>query len=130
MAARLPVVLKANALLDLVAGLLLLMGTWDGLWDALDLPQGRPALFVQIGGATLLGLAYAMWRAADIDALRGPVALGAALADGLAVVVIVAWLLSGNLKGVDALGTTLLILVALVLAAFTVLKAAGAREAR
>lgn len=51
-------VLQANAVLDFVAGLLLLSGTWDGLWDALDLPQGRPALFMQVGGAALLGFAY------------------------------------------------------------------------
>ena len=46
-------VLRANAVFDFAAALLLLAGTWNGLWDALDLPQGEPALFVQVGGATL-----------------------------------------------------------------------------
>jgi hypothetical protein len=64
-------VLMANAVFDFVAGLLLLAGTWDGLWDALDLPQGQPALFVQVGGAALVGWAYLMWRA-DAPPLRAP----------------------------------------------------------
>ena len=116
-------VLLANAVFDFGAGLLLLTGTWDGLWDALDLPQARPALFAQIGGAGLWGLAYAMWRAADQPPLRAPVAFGAALADGLAALVIVVWLVTGQLPDeVDALGTALLIVIAVVLVAFTALK--------
>ena len=127
MAARLDTVLRANALFDLAAGLLLLTGTWDGLWEALNLPQGRPAIFVQVGGAALVGFAYAQWRAAGTPALRPTIAQGAALADGLAALVILAWLVSGKLEGLGGLGTTLLILMMLVLAAFTALKAAGAR---
>src|ERR687897_369041 len=41
-------VLQANAVFDFAAGLLLLAGTWDGLWDALDLPQGQPAIVVLV----------------------------------------------------------------------------------
>src|ERR687892_473517 len=119
-------VLQANAVLDFVAGLLLLAGTWDGLWDALDLPQAQPALFVQVGGAALLGLAYLLWRAADEPPLRAPVALPPAGADGLAVLI---WLVTGSLPDdVDALGTILLIALLVVLGAFAVLKARIARE--
>jgi hypothetical protein len=122
-------VLQANAVFDLAAGLLLLTGTWDGLWDALDLPQGQPALFVQVGGAALLGWAYVLWRAADAPALRAPVALAAAVADGLAALVVLIWLVTGELPDdVDALGTILLIALVVVLGAFAVLKARIATE--
>jgi hypothetical protein len=121
-------VLMANAVLDFIAGLLLLAGTWDGLWDALELPQGKPALFVQVGGAALVGWAYLLWRAADAPPLRASVALAAAIADGLAALVVVIWLVAGELPDdVDTLGTILLIALALVLAVFAVLKAGIAR---
>jgi hypothetical protein len=122
-------VLLANAVFDLAAGLLLLTGTWDGLWDALDLPQAQPALFVQVGGAALLGWAYVLWRAADEPPLRAPFALAAAVADGLAALVVVIWLVTGELPDdVDALGTILLIALVVVLGAFAALKARIARE--
>jgi hypothetical protein len=122
-------VLMANAVLDFLVGLLLLAGTWDGLWDALDLPQGKPALFVQVGGAALIGWAYLLWRAADAPPLRASVALAAAIADGLAALVVVIWLVAGELPDyVDTLGTILLIALALVLGVFAVLKAWVARE--
>jgi hypothetical protein len=122
-------VLLANAVFDLVAGLLLLTGTWDGLWDALDLPQGQPALFVQVGGAALVGWAYVLWRAADERPLRAPVALAGALADGLAGLVVLIWLVTGELPGdVDALGIILLIALVVVLGAFAVLKRRIATE--
>jgi hypothetical protein len=122
-------VLLANAVFDLVAGLLLLTGTWDGLWDALDLPQGQPALFVQVGGAALVGWAYVLWRAADEPPLRAPVALAGGLADGLAALVVLIWLVTGELPDdVDALGTILLIALVVVLGAFAVLKRRIATE--
>jgi hypothetical protein len=122
-------VLLANAVFDLAAGLLLLTGTWDGLWDALDLPQAQPALFVQVGGAALLGWAYVLWRAADEPALRAPVALAAAVADGLAALVVLIWLVTGELPDdVDALGTILLIALVVVLGVFAALKARIATE--
>jgi apolipoprotein N-acyltransferase len=119
----------ANAVFDFAAGLLLLTGTWEGLWDALDLPQGKPALFVQVGGAALVALAYLLWRAADEPPLRASVARGAAGADGLAALVVLVWLVTGELPDdVDALGTILLIALVLVLGVFAVLKAGIARE--
>lgn len=122
-------VLMVNAVFDFVAGLLLLSGTWDGLWDALDLPQGKPALFVQVGGAALVGWAVLLWRASDAAPLRASVALAAAIADGLAALVVLIWLVSGQLPDdVDALGTILLIALVLVLGAFAALKAWVARE--
>jgi hypothetical protein len=116
-------VLRANAVVYSVEGLLLLAGTWDGLWDALDLPQGQPAVFVQVGGATLVGLAYLLWRAADQPPLRAPVALAAAGADALGALVILVWLVTGLPEDVDALGTAILIALVAVLGAFAALNA-------
>jgi hypothetical protein len=116
-------VLRANAVVYCAEGLLLLAGTWDGLWDALDLPQGQPAVFVQVGGATLLGLAYLLWRAADQPPLRAPVALAAAGADALGALVVLVWLVTGLPDDVDALGTALLIALVAVLGALAALNA-------
>jgi hypothetical protein len=122
-------VLMANAVFDFIAGLLLLSGTWDGLWDALDLPQGKPALFVQVGGAALVGWAYLLWRASDAPPLRASVALAAAIADGLAALVVLIWLITGELPDdVDTLGIVLLIALFVVLDVFAVLSATVARE--
>jgi hypothetical protein len=121
-------VLRANALLEFVVALVLLTGTWDGLWDALDLPQARPALFAQLGGAALFGLAYLLWQAADEPLLRARVAHAAAGVDGLAAVIVLIWLVTGELPDdVDALGTILLIALVVALAAFAVLKAGISR---
>jgi cytochrome bd-type quinol oxidase subunit 2 len=127
-AARARQVLQVNAVLDFAAGLLLLAGTWDGLWDALDLPQGQPALFVQVGGAALVGWAYLLWRTAEEPSLRATVAPAAAGGDGLAAVVIVVWLVAGLPEEVDALGTILLIALAVVLGVFALLKVTLASE--
>jgi hypothetical protein len=127
-AAKARQLLQANAVFDFAAGLLLLSGTWDGLWDALDLPQGQPALFVQVGGAALLSLAYLLWRAADEPPLWEPVALAAAGADGLAAVIVLIWLVTGLPDDVGALGTILLIALAVVLGLFTALKVRIAQQ--
>jgi hypothetical protein len=119
-AQRLRVVLLVDAVYSVAVGFLLLAGTWDGLWDAVDLPQGQPALFVQIGGALLWGIAYLLWLAARTPSLMLPVARASALMNALSVVVIVVWLIAGDLD-IGTLGTVLLIAAAALSAAFTVL---------
>ena len=119
--------LLVDAAYSLGVGALMLAGTWDGLWDALDLPRGNPALFVQIGGAAFWGLAYLHWLAARTPSLMLPVARASALVDALVVVVIVTWLIHGDL-GIGTLGTVLLIAAAAVSVAFLVVKlSAGIR---
>ena len=84
---------------------------------------------MQVGGAALLGWAYVLWRAADEPPLRAPVAPAAAVADGLAALVVLIWLVTGELPDdVDALGTILLIALVVVLGAFAALKARIATE--
>jgi predicted neutral ceramidase superfamily lipid hydrolase len=113
-------VLLVDAVYSVAVGVLFLAGTWDGLWDALDLPQGQPAVFVQIGGALLWGIAYLLWLAARTPSLMVPVARASALMNALTAVVIVVWLIAGELD-IDTLGTVLLIAAAALSAAFTVL---------
>jgi hypothetical protein len=119
-AGRLRVVLLVDAAYSVAVGVILLAGTWDGLWDALDLPQGRPALFVQIGGALMCGIAYLQWLAARTPSLMVPVARASALINALSAVVIVVWLIAGELD-IGTLGTVLLIAAAAFSVAFTVL---------
>jgi hypothetical protein len=114
---RLRIVLLADAVFSALVGLLLLAGTWDGLYDALDLPQAQPALLAQVGGAVLCGVAYLLWLAARTPTLMVPVARASALMNGISAGVVLAWLINGEL-GIDALGTVLLALAAAVLVLF------------
>lgn len=120
-AERLRALFLVNAVYSVAVAALLLAGTFDELWEALDLPQAQPALFVQIGGALLLGIAYLFWLAARTPSLMLPMARASALMDALSVVVIVVWLIAGDLD-TGTLGTVLLIWAAALGAAFTVLK--------
>jgi hypothetical protein len=122
--------LIADAVFDLAAGLMLLAGTWDDLWGVLDLPQGRPALFVQIGGALAVGFAYLLWRAANEPALRAPVALAAAIANGLGALIVLVWLVTDELEDLSGLGTASLIVLAVVLGCFALLQARAVRRPR
>ena len=120
------VVLRADALLDLAVGVLLLLAPWDGLYAALDLPHAKPELFVQVAGGLLVAFAYLLWVAPTAEVLTRQVALVAAVANALAVVLIVGWLVAGGL-GIGALGSALLIAVAAALALFAGAEALIAR---
>jgi hypothetical protein len=111
-------ILRAAAAAALLVGALLVLGSWDGLYDALDLPQSLPALSAQMGGAALVALAYLLWAAATRPELVTVAALTGAIAEGGAGLVIAAWLIfrnSEDLGGIDTLGTALLIGAAVVL---------------
>lgn len=112
-------VLRADAILYALFGVLLLAASWEALFDALDLPHPQPALWTQIAGTLLLALAYLLWISPRDVRLAHAVALAAAFANAVAAVVVVAWLAFGELD-VGALGTALLALIALACAAFAI----------
>jgi hypothetical protein len=117
-----------DAVFSLATGVLFLLGTWDGLYNDLDLPQHRPAIFVQAGGAVLLGVAYLLWLATRTDALALPLARASAIMNAVSVAVVVAWLVHGKL-GIGSQGKAELIATTVVMAAFTaVYLAAGIRH--
>jgi hypothetical protein len=122
--------LRVVSVVTALLGVLLVLGTWDGLYDKLDLPQALPALGPQIGGVALLSLAFLQWSAASTEALRQPVALtGAAFYLGSAAV-IAAWLIfkdKVDLKVGDT-GWAILIVTAVIFAGLGgVLARAGTR---
>lgn len=114
---RLRRALRANALFDLLVGLVLLSASWDRLYRWLDLPPARPEMFPQVAGAALLGFAYLLWVSARDPGLARPAALAAAWTNALSAVVIAVWLGVGTL-GVGLPGAVLLAVVAGILAAF------------
>jgi hypothetical protein len=91
---------RARAVLDLALGVLLLGATWDALYDALDLPLPRPELYAQLAGTALIAFAYLLWIAPRNDNLLRAVALAAAIGNALATVVLLVWLVRGDVDGV------------------------------
>jgi hypothetical protein len=122
--ARARQVLEMNALLYGILGVLLVLSSWDGLVEALELPAPRPSLFSQVGGVGLLALAYLVFTGGRGQALRD-VAIAAFVANVLAALLVAAWLLFRDLDefGVDALGYALLTILTALLAGFAVLEA-------
>ena len=124
-------VMTADAVFDALAGLLLLSGTWDGFFRLLDLPQPKPALLAQLGGAALLGFAYLLWVAARDRGVRPAVARAGALANGLGALVILVWFVFEE-PDVGPRGTVLLAVIGLLMAffAFAQARMAGGGAAR
>jgi hypothetical protein len=116
-------VMRAAAIVGLVVGSFLLLGSWDGLYDALDLPQGLPAMSAQLGGISLVALAYLLWSASPRPELARVAAVTGLIAEGGAALIIAGWLIlrdpSDDL-GIDTLGTVILIVIAAILAALAV----------
>jgi hypothetical protein len=57
--------LRVTSVVTALLGILLVLGTWDGLYQKLELPQALPALAPQLGGVALLSLAFLQWSAAS-----------------------------------------------------------------
>jgi hypothetical protein len=119
-AAQLRIVLLLDAVYSTAIAIVFLAGTWDGLYNALDLPQGQPATFVQVGGALMAGVAYLLWLASRTPALMLPVARALALANALVALILIVWLIHGKM-GIGALGTALLIANAAIAGALTLI---------
>src|SRR5690349_24910745 len=107
---------RLSAVVAGMLGLLLALGTWDGLYSGLDAPQALPGLGPQLGGIATLMLAYLLWSAGSNLALRRPVALaGTGFYLGSAAV-IAAWLIFKHKSdlGIGDRGWIELIVVAVV----------------
>lgn len=121
-------ILQADAVFHGLLGALLLLGSWNALYEALQLPRLQPALFAQLGATAVLAYAFVLWTAAGDARLTVRLALAAALANGVALLLLLAWLV-GRWEalrenwGVGGFGKGLLIVLALVLAGLTVAQA-------
>lgn len=125
-----PLVLRINAGLSVVLGVLMLAATWGGLYDALEIPQPRPWVYAQILGAALLGLAWIAWHAARDAAQTRLVAQGLAILDLAAFAIIAVWLFSDD-RGIPSsgsLGSWIFDVTAVVLAVLGVLEARAFRR--
>ena len=106
------------AVVSALAGAMLLLGTWDGLYSRLDLPQALPALGPQVGGVGVLGLAYLLWSGASNPALVRPLAIAGVLFYLGSALVIASWLIFKDKVdlGVGDTGWVILIVTAVVFA--------------
>jgi hypothetical protein len=122
-------VLRGDAVVALLVGVLFVLGTWDGLYDTLDIPHGVPAIFVQVGGALSIAWAYLLWTAAATTELARFVAGPSALANALAAAIISAWLIVRDKSDLEVgtQGIVELIVAAVVLAGLAVAEAVTAR---
>jgi hypothetical protein len=121
---------RVAAVVSALLGALLILGTWDGLYSRLDLPQALPALGPQIGGVALLALAFLLWSAGSNLALRRPVAIAGALFYLGSAGVIAAWLIFKDKVdlGIGDRGWVTLIVAAVVVALLGVALARAARS--
>lgn len=117
---------RADAVFDAGMGVLLLSASWDDLYDALQLPIAQPALYAQVAGGLLLGYAYLLWAGVDTPA-KGMLAGTTAAVNLAGVLVVGAWLVSGNLDA-GTLGEVILWLAVVALAIFAVAEIHIARE--
>lgn len=118
--------LRADAVFDAGMGALLVMASWDALYDALGLPPPKPPMYAQVAGGLLCGYAYLLWTGASAPGVRR-LAGTTAVVNGAGAVVVGVWLVSGEL-GAETLGEAILWAAVGVLAAFALAEAAIARR--
>ncbi len=123
--------LRTTAVVDAAFAFVLLVGTWDRLYDALDLPSAHEPFYAQVGGAFVVGMAYLLWHAHGHPALEQSVARAAGIAHALAAGVAVAWLMDTG-SGVGSHSGKALILLATIFASLALLdfRIAGRRRAQ
>ena len=121
--------LRTTALVDAAFAFLLLLGTWDRLYGALDLPLAHEPFYAQVGGAFVLAMASLLWQAHRHPVIEQRVALAAGIAHGLAAAVAVAWLLDTG-SGVGSHSGKALMLLAAVFCGLAVLDVGIARRGR
>ena len=120
---------RVAAAFSVFLGALLLASSWDGLYDALDLPQAQPALAPQIGGLAVLALGVLFWSGADRPELRRPLAVAGMVLYLGAAIAIASWLLFRERVelGIGDAGEVALIVAAVLFAALGVALPRAAR---
>ncbi|HEY8215509.1 MAG TPA: hypothetical protein VIH82_00125 [Acidimicrobiia bacterium] len=125
-----PLVLRVNAVLSLVFGVVLLAATWEGLYDALEIPQPRPWVYAQLLGAVLLGLAWIAWWAAKDPVQTRLAAQGCAILDVIGFVIIAVWVFSDDvgIPSSGSLGSWIFDITAVVLLVLGIMEARAFRK--
>jgi hypothetical protein len=123
---RLRRALAADALVTALVGLVLLFFPQQ-LVDAVGLPDPEPAIYANLAGAALVGLAVALVRAAETPVLHRGVIEASVAVKLLWAVVVIVW---GTALELDAgtRGTAVLGAVAGVFAVLAALEADGLRK--
>jgi hypothetical protein len=116
-----------GALVHALVGCVLLFFP-DPLVDALGVPAPDPAIYANLAGAALLGLAVALARASQSPQEHRAVIEAATVADVLAAAVLAVWLLALNADDATTTGKAVLGVVAACLAVLAALQAAGLRR--
>jgi hypothetical protein len=103
--------LRANAVISAVVGVLLLLAPSHRLYDALDLPIAEPEIFAQLAGVYAIAFSMLLWEAPINARIERLVGRAACFANALAVLVIALWLVSGQID-TDLRGKILLWVIA------------------
>ena len=113
-------ILRANAVLVVIAGLTLILTTWDRLYGALDLPNPGVAVYAQAGGVFTIAFGYLLWIAPREERLVRPIAAASAVANLLLVLIGIAWVVDTHMSvsSRHALAAVALVTVAGVLGLF------------
>jgi len=129
MKALLRLVLFLDAAVALCVGLVLLASPMTSIFGALQLPQPEPAMYGQLLGVTLIGVAWLLWHATVNGQLTAAVAQVVGHVNLAVAVLVVAWLLFFHLP-VDGAGRIWLPTFAAVLAAFSAVQIPASRRVR
>ncbi len=122
-------VLFLDAVLDLLLGIVLLLSPFTTFYSALQLPQPQPALYGQLLGVALIGLALLLWQATVNGQLTVAVARTVGQVNLVSAVLIVAWMLMLDLP-VQGAGKIWLPVLAAVLAFFAAVQIPAAKRVR
>ncbi|CAG9187254.1 hypothetical protein [Cupriavidus pinatubonensis] len=122
-------VLFFDALLDLLLGVLLLMSPFTTLYAALQLPQPQPALFGQLLGVALIGLAWLLWHAAFNGQMTVTVARTVGYVNLASALLILSWMIFLELP-LEGAGKLWLPVLAVMLGFFALVQIPAAKRVR
>ncbi|MCY0855427.1 hypothetical protein OMK73_18125 [Cupriavidus sp. D39] len=122
-------VLFLDALLNLLLGIVMLLSPFTTFYSALQLPQPQPAMYGQLLGVALIGLALLLWQATVNGQLTVAVARTVGQVNLASAVLIVAWMLMFDLP-VQGAGKIWLPVLAAMLAFFAAVQIPAAKRVR